>query len=83
MHQSEELHKIIISLMAVIVGSWGLFGWVVKRWIKGTDTRIKDVEQNTGKNNITIAQIKIEIKNSVKNLDRLQNTHDDIHSKRR
>lgn len=67
MHPTTELYKIIIALVVIIVGSWGLFGWVVKRWINSTDTDIKELEQATSKNNITIAEIETRCKERDRN----------------
>ena len=39
----QDLYKIVIALVGVIVGSWGLFGWIVKRWITETDANIKEL----------------------------------------
>jgi len=66
MHQTAELYKIIIALVAVIVLSWGLFGWVVKRWVNGKDTDIKELKQNASDNNIEIAKIETRCKERYK-----------------
>ena len=35
--------KIIISLVALVVGSWSIFGVIVNRWIRRTDEDIREL----------------------------------------
>lgn len=47
MQNPQELYKIIIALVAVIVSSWGLFGFFVVRWIKQSDDNFKELFNRT------------------------------------
>lgn len=47
-YEVENLYKVIVALVAVILGSWGLFGWIVKRWIISKDSNEKDIFSRLG-----------------------------------
>jgi len=52
----QDLYKIIVGLVAFIVGSWTLFGWGVKRWIMATDDKIKELYGSRNNADIAIAE---------------------------
>ena len=58
MQNTAELYKIIVSLVAVVIGSWGMFGFFVIRWIKSSDDNFKELFSRT---RIPISDLSIRI----------------------
>jgi chorismate mutase len=57
-NEMHDLQKIIVSLVAVLLGSWALFGFIVKRWLDGIDNDIRELFESRNSHANDIGAIK-------------------------
>ena len=72
MQSTPELYKIIIVLAGLLFGSWGVFIWIVKRWVQAKDANIKELYESRNKHDISITEIRSTLEMIYKNLERIK-----------
>jgi hypothetical protein len=53
-----DLQKIIVALVAVLAGSWGIFGFIVNRYVSNIDSDISELFKRTNDDRNDISAIK-------------------------
>lgn len=53
----QDLYKVVIALVALLIGSWSVFGYFVIKWVTGTDDNVRELYRRADKNTNDITKI--------------------------